>query len=531
MFKKMVLIFLLTLPVVYGLESNSTNYKTITEILSAGGLNTNSTFYSQKYIHILGEPFIGNQSDGFTNLAGYGYTIDLDPPKIYNFTLNLLRKPLSTININATIKDDISGISSAIAEITYPDGTSTNLTMLSGESLFYANFTDTSDYGTYAVKIYVNDSRGNSNTSNTEGFNIFKTHPIEAIDDEVIVDTNLTARRNAEINNTNNIDFTDADLTIDIPDGWYNITPNTLKVNITSGNTENKSVNLTRLTAFEDSYIPTYEKVEDTTATHTYISYINITEGNLTPNLPITYIIPKDRLTNWNNRLTTEATVDADSNITLSSNGEVNITVGTGFSGNYSLTEGLHTFELKWTTKKYVGAAGGGGRRLNWSITPLNVTVFLLPEEEAVINVTIYNYEFHDIVVTISTKMDIGPRHYYTVGNRSNRTISFRIKGTVPNITEEFKFKAYGQLGSIIDDITGLIAVKTIECKPIGAVCKENSECCSLNCIQGLCQEIGFIIAPTAGLIEYIKEYGVMMIWMLLFAIATYLFVKDNRKE
>ncbi|UZE93591.1 MAG: lamin tail domain-containing protein [Candidatus Pacearchaeota archaeon] len=100
------------------------------------------------------------------------YTGDLIPPDVWNVSANpqVINQSDST-QIEAFARDNVA-IDTVLAQVTYPDLTQNNFTMIPGMVVFQYlyNFTDTLQIGNYSVRIFANDTSNNWNTTETTWF-------------------------------------------------------------------------------------------------------------------------------------------------------------------------------------------------------------------------------------------------------------------------------------------------------------------------------------------------------------------------
>lgn len=93
-------------------------------------------------------------------------------PSITNFTLNdTSLAPGDSIRINATVTDP-SGVDEVWVRITYPDTSTTEKSMNKLDSLYTTTFNDTSQLGTYQVRVYANNTLGNLAVSINKSFEV-----------------------------------------------------------------------------------------------------------------------------------------------------------------------------------------------------------------------------------------------------------------------------------------------------------------------------------------------------------------------
>ncbi len=119
----------------------------------------------------------GNDSLGNVgyNYTVYNITVDRTPPDINN--INITPEPQKvglTINITANISDNFKTVDYVEAQIILPNTSQINLEMRddNSDSIYNVTFTNTLLIGTYNLTIFVNDTLGNSNTSNLINFTI-----------------------------------------------------------------------------------------------------------------------------------------------------------------------------------------------------------------------------------------------------------------------------------------------------------------------------------------------------------------------
>ncbi|MFB6215798.1 MAG: hypothetical protein ABEJ72_02355, partial [Candidatus Aenigmatarchaeota archaeon] len=98
------------------------------------------------------------------------------------------------IDINASVTDSISSVSSVVAEV----DSSTNVTLVSGTGNTYYNDTYNFSNGTHTVRIYAKDSEGNVNSAKTVTFTVNDNDPPDIYDVDSI---NNTYFRKDEIEN------------------------------------------------------------------------------------------------------------------------------------------------------------------------------------------------------------------------------------------------------------------------------------------------------------------------------------------
>jgi|GEM_PF-6507534 len=97
---------------------------------------------------------------------------DLIPPDVWNVSANpqVINQSDSTM-LEAYAHDNVA-VDSVLAQVTYPDLTQANYTMVPGMIVhqYLYNFTNTAQIGNYSVRIFANDTSNNWNTTETTWF-------------------------------------------------------------------------------------------------------------------------------------------------------------------------------------------------------------------------------------------------------------------------------------------------------------------------------------------------------------------------
>ncbi|MEM4214935.1 MAG: hypothetical protein QW484_01035 [Candidatus Pacearchaeota archaeon] len=97
---------------------------------------------------------------------------DLVPPEVWNVSANpqLINQSQST-TLEAFVRDNVA-VDTVLAQVTYPDSSQVNYTMVPGIIMYQYlyNFTDTAQVGNYSVRIFANDTSNNWNTTETTWF-------------------------------------------------------------------------------------------------------------------------------------------------------------------------------------------------------------------------------------------------------------------------------------------------------------------------------------------------------------------------
>lgn len=106
--------------------------------------------------------------------GNYSFIYDVTPPSVSGLYPNQSNNNFNTsqtIQIGANVNDSASGVSSVLANITYPDGTKNLLTLnfVSG-TLFSNSFAIPNIAGTYSITIFANDSANYLNGTSTTSF-------------------------------------------------------------------------------------------------------------------------------------------------------------------------------------------------------------------------------------------------------------------------------------------------------------------------------------------------------------------------
>jgi len=333
---------------------------------------------------------------------------------------------------------------------------------------------------------------------------------------EVIVRTayhqqNLTGWVNVSASNNNtNLDL-EVYFSTSIPEGWAN-TSNANPLVLVKANSANwTKVNLTSDAVYEDSYVPTWQSQVGEAMQNTYRGVIVVRENETAKTLPIRYRIPKARLPNWDNRLSSPAaySVINGSSVNISIEGEVvegyiDVVVGP-YHSTSSLEKGTYYWDLIYYTEipgvSPSPGGGGGGAALPvvmpvmFSIQPevfdivtcpnveIPLELILLNEEDTPITVQL---EFKDATEIISTDFKLA-----SVDARENITIRMKIKAPSVIVDKKVVGKITVKKGLITTVKEFPIYVKMQECgtKKLGEKCYDDVECESGYCSpKGICE-------------------------------------------
>ena len=91
---------------------------------------------------------------------------DITPPVIENITANSVKQG-NNVTIDTNVNDNVKVVK-AIVEVSYPNSTKTNFTMINVTSTKYQyNFTDTNTIGDYDYRVFIWDAENNSNSSSS----------------------------------------------------------------------------------------------------------------------------------------------------------------------------------------------------------------------------------------------------------------------------------------------------------------------------------------------------------------------------
>jgi len=210
-------------PVAEGLP-NTGSYSWDTSLLNYG------TNYLLKIIAV---DDVDNEGEDISDST---FAIDNTPPEIEN--LSAMPNPqeiYGLVNISADITD-ASGVADVYLNITYPDGSSENFSIISNYTInsYYCNKTF-SQLGNHYCYIWAVDSAGNTNISSVYQFDILDTTPPE-ITNVVAMPVQQETGHNVNISATvtDNVGVADVFLNITYPDGTHHNF--SIKQNVT-GNT------------------------------------------------------------------------------------------------------------------------------------------------------------------------------------------------------------------------------------------------------------------------------------------------------
>jgi len=146
-------------------------YDNDTDILYLSAYTTQGELYTCNVI--TGAATLVGAFQGGAEITGfaipYGEVTDTTPPEITNIEAN--PNPQTTggsVNITCDVTDD-TAVDEVWVNITYPDATSQNFSMIEGSYYFKQTYTE---IGTYNYFIWANDTSGNSNISTIYTFKI-----------------------------------------------------------------------------------------------------------------------------------------------------------------------------------------------------------------------------------------------------------------------------------------------------------------------------------------------------------------------
>jgi hypothetical protein len=332
---------------------------------------------------------------------------------------------------------------------------------------------------------------------------------------EVIVQTayhatNLTTYYQLNVsNNDTAVNFTT----------WVNSTPNSKWIDFNTTaytpdvfvakNSTNTSVtvNFSKSTIVEDSYVDAYQTIGATSVKNTYIAYLTVNENITTKTLPIRYHIPKSRgFGNWDDRTSETGYVnDSSTNITIEETitGYIDFVIGTEHS-NSSLEEGSYTLNLIYYTPKTpetggTGGGGGGGAapvRVDFDITPKEFSIKSIPSKKKQIKLNVINLE-EDKSILIKFELAKGDEKYWvkqeklwTIDPKQSKVTCVDedfnclevIMPEIANLTKKLVIKVTAQKGTETTSKDIPITLNTVECLNIGEKCDQNEECCSFVC-------------------------------------------------
>ena len=128
----------------------------------------NLTKEGTNYVEFYSDDNVGNEE----STHNVTYIVDNKPPTITNVTANPTSQMKGGyVNISCKIIDEC-GVDGAYLEISYPDGSFSNFSMYSTDSIYYREEIFTI-VGTYNYTIYVKDNLGNANRSSVHQFTIY----------------------------------------------------------------------------------------------------------------------------------------------------------------------------------------------------------------------------------------------------------------------------------------------------------------------------------------------------------------------
>jgi len=195
---------------------------------------------------------------------------------------------------------------------------------------------------------------------------ITESYTTNSWDDKVIVGSPLHGYYNFTLTNTINVLFDVlADYSNYINNTLWDIDPETEYLTFTPNEIKNSVVNITNTTVRETTWSIIKDELTNYKR-YRYSSYLQVTENELTKNLPIYYSISTNRLSDYSSRESIMDIVKVDdtttgvSKIDYSNNVTIIINITHGYS---SLSEGLHPVSLTYYIQlpESTGTGGSGG--------------------------------------------------------------------------------------------------------------------------------------------------------------------------
>jgi hypothetical protein len=202
--------------------------------------------------------FYANDSAGNVNATAVYFSIDTTPPTITNSSID---KPLvlvdETINVSATVTD--TRLDSVWVNITWPTGISDSRSMSNSSSLYFYEFNETNQTGSYVLIVFANDTLGNEANSSLS-FEVANATNVSSLATNGTTSISVTIR--VFYNGTSRVrnQTTDSSFEFILPSGLWDITINTSQLDVTLFNT-NLTQNITRSIRLDEdaqvSYVTT----------------------------------------------------------------------------------------------------------------------------------------------------------------------------------------------------------------------------------------------------------------------------------